>query len=246
MLSCRPFCKCWSSKCQMKPWWVNNFFTFLTVRNLVKKILNMFKQVSILQQCFKAGSNYVDTLVFVGSASDILRVNHTFMESIAVIQIENPATSWVDPVNGSAIFRHVLPIFIVILYDGYTLKNLLLGMEKTRWYNHLGMFFLLDRTTPNLNCSCPETALKLLSTAWEMDILNGMFLCDVRSDTKTDLVHVYTFNPFKETAPSPWRRVGTHVGPRGEPWTLFEQRYHPGTLKVESFSLLLLHYEDIP
>ncbi|KAK0181404.1 hypothetical protein PV327_003693 [Microctonus hyperodae] len=69
--------------------------------------------------------------------------------------------------------------------------------------------------------SC-NAAISFLMEAWINDLLNVIFICNNEHNRSTSL---FTFNPYIDRAPNPWKKVSTNPAINNHPWTLFTQSY---------------------
>ena len=165
--------------------------------------------------------------MYVGEKTPILAMDDIkFCSSLIMIQREDQENT---NDKYSVSFPYKFPIFIISVPDEYSTVQWITSLKETRWWNHTGIFIQLDKSSSSSNINCSAKARELLLTTWKMDILSSIFLCiDKKISRETESVTLYTFNPFKDTAPAPWKKVETIAGPKDHPWTLFEQPHVPG------------------
>ena len=166
-------------------------------------------------------------IMYVGEKSTFLATDDIkFWSSLILTSIEDS-----DTTNDkySVSFPYKFPIFVLSISDDNSTMQTITSLKETRWWNHTGIFIQLDKSSSSSSVNCSAKARELLLTAWKMDILWSILLCnDEKISQGTESVILYTFNPFKDTAPTPWKKVETIAGPKDHPWTLFEQPYDAG------------------
>ncbi|CAD6220400.1 GSCOCG00005039001-RA-CDS [Cotesia congregata] len=107
--------------------------------------------------------------------------------------------------------RH--PSFVLSGNSIDTLKAILLEVKSAKIWNVKSLFLIIGT-----QCQDSAQSLKLL---WEIEAVASFFIC---RDDKSNRTMIYTFNPYCNYAPRPWRRVEIDREP-GNQWTLFRQPF---------------------
>ena len=115
--------------------------------------------------------------------------------------------------------RYRLQNFVLTASSATSLKETLQDVKSSLWWNHMASFLIIDTTT-RLNHGCSE-AFKILSTAWEINLLHAKFICQHKS--KGPLI--YSYNPYTNQAPLPWQVEKTCRTENKHPWTLLVRGY---------------------
>ena len=115
--------------------------------------------------------------------------------------------------------QHKLNLFTLTASSTMQLKQIIRFVKNTQWWNHLGLFLIID--TPAVFDDGCSNAYGLLRAVWNMNLLNVILICLHR--TKGPLI--FTYNPYTNQAPDSWQLVDIHRGKNGHPWYLFMQIY---------------------
>ena len=111
----------------------------------------------------------------------------------------------------------------IFILNEIELASIDLNFYKIRnsiWWNSYGYYFIKNILTSG---SCDEAYL-FLKIAWKFDILAVIFLCFHPFSE----IQMYTFNPFTNYAPKPWKQIQTYNQENGHPFTLFKLMYKNG------------------
>lgn len=117
--------------------------------------------------------------------------------------------------------RYKLQVFAVGVSSLQDLKDILIDVKNSKWWNHMAKFYIFS-SGREIKCSEPW---EFLWAAWEMDILGAKFICDDEGPL------VYMFNPYTKKAPSQWKFERTYSGRNEHPWSLFVRKHH-GTMGI--------------
>ncbi|CAG5084322.1 Protein of unknown function [Cotesia congregata] len=107
--------------------------------------------------------------------------------------------------------RH--PSFVLSGNSIHTLKAILLEIKSAEIWNVKSLFLIIGT-------QCQDS-VKLLKLLWGIEAVASFFIC--RDDARNRTM-IYTFNPYSNYAPRPWRRVEIDREP-GNQWTLFRQPF---------------------
>ncbi|XP_043286567.1 uncharacterized protein [Venturia canescens] len=125
-----------------------------------------------------------------------------------------------SPQNGEVplMLRYKLQLFAVAVTSSSELKETLVRISNSRWWNQMAKFYIFDSGN-KVRCS---EAFGVLWTAWEMDILGAKFICN--DDKKGPLI--YMFNPYTNNAGDDWKLERIYDGVNNHPWALFVRKCH--------------------
>ncbi|CAD6220414.1 GSCOCG00005046001-RA-CDS [Cotesia congregata] len=107
--------------------------------------------------------------------------------------------------------RH--PSFVLSGNSIDTLKAILLEVKSAEIWNVKSLFLIIGT-----QCQDSAQSLKLL---WEIEAVASFFIC---RDDAINRTMIYTFNPYCNYVPRPWRRVEIDREPENQ-WTLFRQPF---------------------
>ncbi|XP_043286716.1 uncharacterized protein [Venturia canescens] len=132
----------------------------------------------------------------------------------------NDDTNDRSPQNGEVplMMRYKLQLFAVAVTSSSELKETLVRISNSRWWNHMAKFYIFDSGN-KVRCS---EAFEVLWTAWKMHILAAKFICN--DDKKGPLI--YMFNPYTNNAGDDWKLERIYDGVNNHPWALFVRKCH--------------------
>ena len=162
-----------------------------------------------------------------GTSTDILVRTLWSQHNVSLTLLNNTPR----PLNESSVsrkFQYRLPFFIVIASSSRDLFETLKGIKTSAWWNHMATFLILSRSL-SLTYDCTDT-FEILSTAWEMNLLNAKHLC--LHQTKGLLI--YDYNPYKVYAPDPWKLQNTYMVKDNHIWSLFVRTYRDDEKNCEN------------
>ncbi|CAD6216487.1 GSCOCG00004651001-RA-CDS, partial [Cotesia congregata] len=118
----------------------------------------------------------------------------------------------------NAIFLHnSYPKYLLVGDTTEKLESLLKKLKSFSSWSSKSETFIVDGTSEK---SCLRQASQFLKLLWKMNLLSSFYMC-LRSQNYT---MVYTFNPFTNYAPHPWKEV--EVTNKPDPrWTLYNLRF---------------------
>ena len=93
----------------------------------------------------------------------------------------------------------------IFILNEIELASIDLNFYKIRnsiWWNSYGYYFIKNIYRPG---SCDDAFL-FLKIAWKFDLLAVIFMC---FDSFSQ-IQMYTFNPFTNYAPKPWKQIQTY------------------------------------
>ncbi|XP_043269581.1 uncharacterized protein [Venturia canescens] len=178
---------------------------------------------NIMKSCYV---EKVKEVGIVGDVPDSFFATLSTGEPIATVLIDNDER----PVETDAVSkwsRHKLHVFVITAPSPLELERILVDLRNSRWWNHMAQFYILDSSAKETGCS---GTFGFLWTAWRMDILGAKFICNQGADESL----IYTFNPYTDYAPSPWKLERTYKGVNEHPWALLVQKYHERLNKCEN------------
>lgn len=111
-----------------------------------------------------------------------------------------------------------MPTHSIIVMASSPVKLNAILQNSSRWDSHQ-MIFILDSERSETRCT---NAGSLLLEAWKNDRLNAIFICF----NEHKIVSLYTFNPYTDEAPKPWKKLSIIPAIYNHPWTLFKRHYH--------------------
>lgn len=117
----------------------------------------------------------------------------------------------------SSLSRYKLEILVITATSSLQFETIVVGIKKSRWWNHMAQLLIFD---PSGKVQCSE-AYDFLWIAWTMDVLGAKFICN-RED---DELLIYRFNPYTESAPSPWKVQRIYKGVNNHPWALLVRKF---------------------
>lgn len=166
-------------------------------------------QAQVIKSCY---GDRVSEIGHAGNISDSFVASISSGNPISLVLLNGSDR----PVNSDVVpswFRNKLQVFVVTATSSLEFQRILVDLKKSQWWNHMARFYVLDSSGKEDECS---RAFDLLWTAWMMNILGAKFICN-NVDQK---VSIYTFNPYTEDAPGPWRLEKTFEGVNTHPWAL--------------------------
>ncbi|XP_057329098.1 uncharacterized protein LOC130669951 [Microplitis mediator] len=117
------------------------------------------------------------------------------------------------------------PSYILSAESDRKLKALLHEIKSSIIWNVESLVFVVDE-----NCG---NAMKVLRMVWDNEALGSFYVCRDQVNKNT---MVYTFNPYTDRAPKPWKRVKKKTSDNR--WTLYKQ-----TFKNDSESCQSYHFD---
>ena len=164
---------------------------------------------------------YSDKVQIVGIAGPSANIVSNFWsdEIKAAIVVNETPRAMMTAGPGTQGFRHILQNFVVIASSSTSLKKTLQDVKNTLWWNHMASFLIIDSPTP-LNNGCSK-AFNILWTAWKMNILHATYIC--QHESKGALI--YSYNPYTNQAPLPWKVERTYRIKNEHPYTLLVRGY---------------------
>ncbi|XP_057328578.1 uncharacterized protein LOC130669609 [Microplitis mediator] len=147
------------------------------------------------------------------------------------------------------------PTYVLSVKSVKKLKTTLRELASLSTWNVKSNFFIVRHN----NIDCDKDGEKVLKVLWKMDMLSSFYVClepdnnekmptNVIADTRTML---YTFNPFSNRAPSPWREIHFVKRPiddskpeqdQDKHWTLYKQPYSNDSKLCPSLTFDKLNY----
>ncbi|XP_057322995.1 uncharacterized protein LOC130666200 [Microplitis mediator] len=134
--------------------------------------------------------------------------------------------SW-DPLSSNAIminddfdpkiiqaFYPAYPTYVLSTESPEKLRKILNKLKDLPVWNIISSFFIIESDAAENNC---QDSSKMLQVLWEDDLINSFYVCQKNSE-----VFLYTYNPYTNRAPEPWRRV-RNADNSDKYWTLFRQ-----------------------
>ncbi|XP_057334292.1 uncharacterized protein LOC130673333 [Microplitis mediator] len=73
--------------------------------------------------------------------------------------------------------------------------------------------------------TCDDDASKVLQLLWKMDLLESFYVCPQPAHINNTKLLLYTYNPFTNWAPQPWREVIDLKNKPDDRWTLYRQSH---------------------
>ncbi|XP_043287013.1 uncharacterized protein [Venturia canescens] len=172
------------------------------------------------------GACYKERVKEIGLAGNIPNSFYTSIASgdptFTMVSV-NDERSLMQGAEIPLMLRYKLQLFAVAVTSSSDLKETLLEIKNSRWWNHLARFYIFDSGT-EIRCS---DAFQFLWAAWTMDILKAKFICNHAIDGPL----IYMFNPYTNQAGDHWKLERTYKGVNEHPWTLFVRKYDK-TLKT--------------
>ena len=160
----------------------------------------------------------MQTVGIAGSSAEIVS-SFWSDEPQAVILVDDASRATRTPGLGTQETRYKLQNFVVTTSSIPRLKQTLENLKILPWWNHMASFLIIDKSTSrDQGCS---NAFKILSTAWKMNLLRAKLIC--YHESKGPLI--YSYNPYTNQAPLPWRLVKTYRIKNSHPWTLLVRGY---------------------
>ncbi|RLZ02186.1 Ionotropic receptor 117 [Cephus cinctus] len=187
-------------------------------------------EINILRSCFL---NNFTTINLVGDAIKILSKDRDFTESRTFTLIGDTRPNYLKNYalglsdnriykeKGYIIFAHKLWIFVVCGSSKPILQLQFQRIKTSMWWNHEGRYLIWDRFATGNSC---RNAYPFLWTAWKANVIATVFLCVDPIEGPT----LYTFNPYNEYFPKPWKEVARYEGRKGHPWILLKRPYRKG------------------
>lgn len=119
--------------------------------------------------------------------------------------------------------------FLVAEFEFRYFKLALIKLQRSIWWNANG-FFLIKNTLIYHSC---EYARSILAFMWELNILSTVYVCR----DEYSKINFYTYNPYTDSAPKYWSKVGEYTKNGEHPITLFKNsRDYPGMYYIFAFS----------
>ncbi|XP_057322465.1 uncharacterized protein LOC130665861 isoform X3 [Microplitis mediator] len=131
------------------------------------------------------------------------------------------------------------PTYVLSVKSVKKLKAGLRELASLSTWNTNSLFFIVRHN----NKDCDKDGEKVLQVLWKMDLLSSFYVCLEPDNNKTMLTNaihagtrtmLYTFNPFSNYAPLPWREINCVKRPiddskpeqdQDKHWTLYKQPY---------------------
>ena len=172
-------------------------------------------QIKLSKTCY---NDEVQTVGVAGLSNEIVS-NFWSHKPQAVILIDNASRASTIPGPGTRKTRYKLQNFIITASSIPRLKRNLQHLRTLPWWNHMASFLIVDESTlHDQDCS---NALKILTTAWKMNLLRAKFIC--HCDFKGPLI--FSYNPYTNQAPLPWQMAKTSRIKNNHPWSLLVRGY---------------------
>ncbi|KAK0083574.1 hypothetical protein PV326_006662 [Microctonus aethiopoides] len=162
----------------------------------------------IIRNCFSKMS----TILFMNEANVSWAVNPSENEIISSFILGNSANQSYSSNGSSTSIKCMIITATSAEKLGKLIKNL---ASKTPSH-----YYIISDDEQGQN-SC-NSAMPFLMEAWINDLLNVIFICNNGHNRSSSL---FTFNPYIDSAPNPWKKVSTHPAINDHPWTLFTQSY---------------------
>ena len=177
--------------------------------------LQFLFQIKLSKTCYNNG---VQTLGIAGSSAEIL--SRVWSDELqAVIFVNDTPRPTATSGHGTQKTQYKLQNFVVTAFSTTRLKQSLKNLKASPWWDHLASFLIIDDSVP-LDQGC-SNAFEILSTAWEMNVLHAKLIC--HHESKGQLI--YSYNPYINQAPLPWKLVKTYRVKNKHPWTLLVRGY---------------------
>lgn len=170
-----------------------------------------FSQSQLLELCF------ADRLNPIFISSELFELIYP----TSIKTIETPIvvvdTNWEFK---NAIFHHnSYPKYLLVGDTTEKLEFLLKKLKSSPFWSSKSKIFIVGTSEE----SCLRQASQFLEFLWTMDLLSSFYLCL----TNQNYTMIYTFNPFTNYAPHPWKEV--EVTNKPDPrWTLYNLRFIQG------------------
>ena len=169
----------------------------------------------MLKTCY---SNEVQTVGIAGLSTTIVSSFWSDeMQAVALVDETLRAITDVGPVTRGIPYK--LKNFVVVAFSTKSLNQTFQVIKNSLWWNHMASFLIIGSPTL-LEHGCSR-AFKILSTAWKTNLLHAKFLC--HHESKGPLI--YSYNPYTDQAPLPWKLEKTYRTKNKHPWTLFVRLY---------------------
>ena len=139
-----------------------------------------------------------------------------FEKSLSVVSINSSRSKTIPSMVRDKASRHALQVFVVTASSSTTFEQVINTIKNTIWWDHMGSYIIINQSRKG--CS---NAYKIIWTAWNMNLLHAKFICS----HWTNILLIYSYNPFTRQAPRPWKRTTTHRGENDHPRTLFVRAY---------------------
>ena len=169
----------------------------------------------MFQSCYR---NHSQTAGIVGPSAEIIS-NLNPQEIYSVTLIGNGSRAVPNMPLDDPASRYKLQTFLVSISAETTLVKNLQDLKTSQWWNHMASFLIIDSPWP-VHQGCSK-ASKILDTAWQMNLLHAKFICHEESEGPL----IYSYNPYTDQVPHPWKLEKTYKRQNDHPWTLLVRSY---------------------
>lgn len=170
----------------------------------------------------------LNTVIVTKDLSKIFQqqlMNPKLMSHLVIIDTDVTMVSNYD-------FAPAMASFVFTIDSANTLTTILEKLKLSNWWNIDGLFLIVETTEQKC-----QVVFDILLKAWQMNLLTILYLCNQVNEG----IILYTFNPYTDRAPYPWKKIENGNNTVDQRWTLYKQVYTDGMI-INYLLLMFLMY----